>query len=113
VTCDIPTLQQSAAAAATSVQEIDVTIDGVTVNDLRSYRAASPGGFNITLPDANILEAFGLPDPAGTYSPQVADGFWLMLAPLSAGTHTIVVHAIPNPSFGIEQTMTYHVTVGQ
>jgi hypothetical protein len=107
VTCDVPTLRDSAAVAATSVQTMEVSIDEVPVQDIRRYRAISPDSFSVTLPQGDV---FGL--PAGTYTPQVADGYWLMLAPLAAGTHTITVHVIPNPSFGGEFRVIYHLTVG-
>lgn len=112
VTCDIPTLRAAAATAATSVQQMDVTIDGLPVPSLRDHRAISPGGFSFILPDANVLQHLGLSaDVAGTYTPQVSDGYWLLLAPLSVGNHTIVAHNIPDPSNGTEQQITYHITV--
>lgn len=111
VSCDVPTLRASAAAAATSVQTMEVSIDGVAVQQIRNYRAFSPDSFGVTLPVGNVPEFFGLPTPAGTYSPQVADGYWLMLTPLSTGTHTIQVHVIPDSSYGAEYTVTYHLIV--
>ena len=33
--------------------------------------------------------------PTGTFFPHVADGYWLMLAPLHAGQHTIQVYVYP------------------
>jgi hypothetical protein len=111
VPCDVPTLQASAAAAATSVQSMEVSIDGQSVNQVRDYRALSPGGFSVTLPDGNVLQLFGLPTPAGTYAPQVADGFWLMLAPLAAGNHLISVAVDPDPSFGSPFQVIYHIKI--
>jgi hypothetical protein len=43
----------------------------------------------------------------------VADGYWLMLAPLPPGQHIIKVHLLPNPSFGVEQTIIYNFTVSR
>jgi len=105
VTCDVPTLRAAAAAATTAATVLEVSIDGQAVSNLRDYRALSPDGFNVTLPEGNLL---GL--PAGTYGPHVADGYWLLLTPLSVGQHTIVVHAV-NPTFGIDYTVTYHITI--
>ena len=105
VVCDIPTLQASAAAAAEAATVLEVFIDGGPVADVRAYRAASPGGFSVTLPEGNVLGF-----PAGTYGPQVADGYWLLLTPLSVGQHTLVVHAV-NPPAGIAYTVTIHVNV--
>ena len=110
VACDVPTLQGAAAAAATAVQTMDVSIDGKAVAQIRNYRAVSPGGFSVTLPEGNVLEGFGLPTPAGTYAPQVADGYWLMLTPLAAGKHTIQLHVV-NPSFVLDYVIVYHITV--
>ncbi len=47
--------------------------------------------------------------PAGTYSPQVADGYYLILKPLSAGEHTIEVHVESGLGFSYDQT--YNLTV--
>src|SRR5713226_3959718 len=85
VACEVPTLKSSAAAAATRVQAMQVTIDGQSVSQLTQYRAQSPGAFSVTLPDGNVLQGFGLPDPAGTCAPQVVDGYWLLLGPLASG----------------------------
>jgi hypothetical protein len=46
-------------------------------------RCSAPS-FSVTLPDGNL---FGL--AAGTYKPAVADGAYLLLAPLTPGVHTI------------------------
>ncbi len=106
VPCDVPTLQQSAAHNTTSAQLLEAWVDGVAVNNLRSYRGTSPGAFSIVLPAENVL---GL--DAGLYYPQVADGYWLLLSPLSAGKHTIVVHVVPDSSLGTAFTVTYHLTI--
>jgi len=58
------------------------TIDGVAVGNLSSYRASSPE-FSFTAPTPWIMGATG---GAGL---SVGDGYYLMLAPLSVGTHTI------------------------
>jgi hypothetical protein len=46
----------------------------------------------------------------GTFSPQVSDGYWIMLAPLSAGAHTIHFKGILNGGF--ESEVTYFLTIG-
>ncbi len=105
VSCDIPTLRAAAAAAVSSVQTMDVFIDGQPVPDLASFRAKSPGGFDVTLPPDAVL---GL--PTGTFGPNVEDGYWLMLTPLQPGTHTIAIHVV-NPPFGLDYTVIAHITV--
>jgi hypothetical protein len=60
------------------------TIDGVPVGNLASHREES--GALFTLPVvANNDSGF----PPGTYTDAYSDGYWLMVAPLSAGPHTL------------------------
>lgn len=60
----------------------EITVDGINVGNLDNYRFQSPL-FNLTYPENNI---------AGV-TPQtvkaVSDGFWVLLEPLSPGTHEI------------------------
>ena len=60
---------------------------------------------------AQSTELFGLPVPAGTYAPQVADGYWLLLGPLSPGRHKISVSVTPDPNLGSPFQVTYNITV--
>lgn len=105
VPCDVPTLRASAAAAATGAEVVETWIDGVMVNDIRSYRAISPDPFSITFPPGAV---FGI--AAGDYYPQVSDGYWLMLTPFHKGNHTIEVHVV-NSAFGTDQTLIIHLVV--
>jgi hypothetical protein len=108
------------------------TIDGVSVSGLANgksiYRAPSPW-FSYTLPADNIGQFFGCDFPAGTTPPTVdghagatADGVYLMLAPLSPGTH--VIHfggetnipaspppAAPSGPLDFVQNINYTITV--
>src|SRR5262249_40889155 len=80
VVCDVPALQAAAATNTLASTTLEVTIDGSQVQDVRRFRATSPGAFNVTLPEGNVPEVgFGAPTPAGTYGPHVSDGYWLML----------------------------------
>lgn len=110
VACDVPTLK---AAAAGNIglpgQVLEVTIDGHGVDDVDDFRARSKIPFPITYPENSVLGV-----PAGTYFPQVADGYWLMLTPLCPGQHTIEIRVfMPNtPSFGtVDFTLTDNITV--
>ena len=87
---------------------LDVTIDGVPVQNVRAYRASSPGPFILTYPDNSVVGV-----PSGSYFPNVADGYWLMLAPLSKGGHTIRTYVkAPDTMFGlIEFEVVTHLTV--
>jgi hypothetical protein len=71
---------------ASAATDLHATIDGIDVPNLSSHREASPI-FEVTVPENNLFASLGL--PAGTYAPAVSDGFWLMLEPLSPGTHVI------------------------
>jgi hypothetical protein len=106
VPCDVPTLRDLAAAATTSVKSLAVTIDGTAVPDVTKYRAISPDAFPITFPNDAV---FGF--PAGTFYPQVADGYWLMFSPLQSGSHEIRVHVEPDPAYGSTFDVILHITV--
>jgi hypothetical protein len=86
------------------------SVDGTALEDLFSYRADTPA-FLFTVPDGGIK-------PAGTYGPAVADGYWLMLAPLPAGAHTIhfsgtltFTKEADGFDFVFSLDITYHLTV--
>ena len=84
-------------------------MDGVPVEDIAAYRATSPVFFSTTADQ--ICEA-----PPGTYGPMVAEGYALLLAPLSVGEHIIhisgVVVADPSdPSLNVEVDGMWHITV--
>lgn len=86
------------------ITELHASIDGVPVEvDLFSFRACAGGdpvcssAFSLTLPGNNLFVGSpagvgrrGAPAlRAGIYAPAVADGYYLMLAPLPPGSHTI------------------------
>jgi hypothetical protein len=60
-------------------------VDGEPVQKLDAYRATS-GLFDLT---ADPSVAIADPCVTGTAQPTVSDGFWLLLAPLSKGYHTV------------------------
>jgi hypothetical protein len=105
VICDIAVLREKAAAATTAVQTLAVWIDGVLVQNIRKYRAASPDSFSVVFPKKAV---FGI--PAGELAPHVADGYWLLLSPLTPGQHTIQIQAV-SPDYGIDSVVTSHITV--
>lgn len=80
-------LRDCAKADQDQVRSIDATIDGVRLKDLQKYRVQSQL-FNFTLPENNVL---GL-DPQ---TPQaVADGYYVILQPMSSGKHIIHFNGI-------------------
>jgi hypothetical protein len=110
--CHLNTLRAAAAASMDPVT-IETSIDGVPLRHLTEHRVQSPV-FSVTLPEGNIPEFLGVNAPSGTYAPMVSDGYWLMLAPLSAGAHTIQVQGIITGGVfeGFASNVTYHLTVG-
>ncbi len=59
------------------------TIDGQAVENINLYRMQS-SLFTLVVPDDNL---WGL--PAGDYTPGLTDGWFLIVAPMTPGTHTI------------------------
>jgi hypothetical protein len=84
----VAALHAAAAAYIDTVIVPPVRLDNVPVRNLTAYRFSSPE-FSYSLTTDNVLNFLGIPDPAGTYTPAVSDGYWLMFKPLSPGLHTI------------------------
>lgn len=88
--------------------EMEATIDGVSLEKLSDFRVEST---LFAIPAGEIVEEFA-PECAGTDA--VADGFWLLLPPLSEGSHVIQFSAFqpafdhtlygPIPEFGLDVT---------
>lgn len=89
--------------------ERNVKIDGNAVlapastNQYREHSAT----FSYNLPANNLYQYFGAAAPAGTITPAMADGWYIMLAPLAVGKHTLYFNS--NINGGIQQ-MTYEIT---
>jgi hypothetical protein len=62
------------------------TIDGRAVEDLDRYRVTSPQ-FEAFVPEDNLFRDYGFPEMVT--GPDFDDGWYLMLAPLSVGEHTV------------------------
>jgi hypothetical protein len=92
---------------------LSFTVDGQALGNLDDFRAESPLFTFGPLPENNLL---GLAE--GTTSPAVSDGYFVMLAPLSAGQHVIhftgaFVFTTEEDGFDFSFTLdiTYRVTV--
>jgi hypothetical protein len=115
-------LRSSAAATTDHATSLTATVDGQDLRGLHvnpgggytgRFRAASPV-FSYTVTNDNIIEqGFGAtPFKAKTVNGAVADGVYIMLAPLSVGRH--VIHwtgssSATSPPF--TQDITYTITV--
>lgn len=81
---DEATCRACSEAFMTAEDVLGLTVDGVEVTNLQSYRVQS-GLFELgPLPDGAI---FGL--PGGATGVSAGDGYYVMLAPLSKGEHRI------------------------
>jgi hypothetical protein len=105
-----PALQACATAQANHALDSDATltatVDNVPLQNLTNYRAVSQP-FDFTSAPLNPL---GVCQPQGCNSRAVADGFWIILTPLSPGTHTIQFTA-NIPFFGFTADILYNLTI--
>jgi len=98
-------LYEVLAEAVEGIVEIVFEVDGHLLEDIEDYRVASPL-FELEFPEDNVFGA----EP-GTYYPSAAEGYYAMLAPLSAGEHTIHIYADFGEIFGTSE-VTFYLTVG-
>jgi hypothetical protein len=75
-------LRSCAKADQDTVIAKEITVDGVNIGNLDSYRFQSPL-FNLTLPENNIAGV------APQTAKAVSDGYWILIEPLSLGSHEI------------------------
>lgn len=106
VTCNLATLYGAAAGAVDAVT-MSVEIDGKSIRDLNGRRVASPA-FTVTYPQDSSTGV-----ASGSYSPNVTDGYWLMIAPLRPGAHTLHFKGAftGGPFAGALIEVTYQLTV--
>ena len=104
--------RETAIWQADHIVSVSCAIDGEAVPNIDSYRVTSPQ-FTFNAPTPWI---FG---ETGGRGKSVADGYYVMLSPLSRGTHTIHIGgafhfavAEGDPyDFDAEADVTYHITV--
>ena len=92
------------------VTALEVEVDGVPLENLFTYRATSRLFTFTGDPSLQFFDACF----TGTPQPGVADGYWVMLAPLRPGPHTIHFRArqeIPEFPATFELEATYNLTV--
>jgi hypothetical protein len=102
-------LRQCAKEDQDNVRNVQLVVDGISIDDWREYRVSSPL-FNITLPENNIL---GLP-PQQTQA--VSDGYFIMLKPLPVGEHIIdssgnLVDVTTTGILNFVSEVRYHISV--
>jgi hypothetical protein len=104
-------LRACAKASIDLVTNVAAEIDGVSVQNLTDYRFESPLFTFGPLPDNNVLQFFGVDAPAGATSLSVADGYYLLLTPLSVGQHKIHFTGTIGPPVNFAVDITYNLTV--
>ena len=88
-------------------------VDGTQLQDLTDFRAVSPP-FDFTTVAGNPFGLCPALSPCPLTSHAVADGFWIILDPLSTGKYTIHFKAyVPFPEIGftLKTETTYQLTV--
>jgi hypothetical protein len=95
-------MQQLNGCPACSAEVDGVPIEGV-FGDGDRIGYGNPA-FTITIPADNLFAYVGYPADAGVVDPVISDGWYVMLAPLRAGQHT--VHFAGG---GLD--VTYHLTI--
>ncbi len=109
-------LKGFAADAAIPAQqpggEVHLTLDGRALPHAQQYREVSPK-FSYVLPADNLDAMFFDPSLIGKVSPAAADGYYVMLKPLSVGHHTLNFGATtPGGSLGpLSVDITYSIDV--
>ncbi len=97
-----------AAVQNDAALDLFAEVDGVPLKNLKRYRARTKECFDVFERVDKSL------NPYNAY-PSASDGYWLMLRPLSKGTHTIKFggrYNIPgDPSGGMVQDIEYEIAV--
>jgi hypothetical protein len=98
------------------IDELTVSVDGVPLQNLWDYRFGSPGFSFTGAVDNPFDEACGTPGTCyeGFHETGFSDGYWIMLAPLSAGEHTINFGGhfyFPDWDWEFEVDITYNLSV--
>jgi len=84
-------------------------LDGHAVqNVMGRFRTRSPFFTFGPLPESNVLGV-----PAGSISPSVGDGFYLLVAPLTPGPHTLHFGGTFGAPINFTLDITYHLNVGR
>jgi hypothetical protein len=96
--CDPNQIRAIGAPGQDNPQLLKVAVDNAQVKNLDQFRVTSPM-FNAFFPEKAILPDAIVPGgtvPRGSHGPLVSDGYFVLLKPLSPGTHIIHLKAISN-----------------
>jgi len=101
-------LRQLAATFIDSVTSLTCTLDKADCAlNLQTFRVRSPS-FTVIAPAKGLLPPGHLSLPGNTDS-LVSDGYWLLLSPLTSGSHTLRFTAMTSAGFSLD--VTYNLSV--
>jgi hypothetical protein len=101
-------LRDEAFILTTAVHEARASVDGVAVPVSRLMAPI----FSYTTPNiSNIFQYLSLDVPGGVTDPAAADGYWVMLEPLSPGPHVVQFRGVAGDPFNLGFDVTYYLTV--
>lgn len=107
----IEELRATAAFFMDLATDLSCEVDGVSIPDPARFRTTA-GPFSVTIPDGSIWQAFGCDNAvAGTYSPLVGDGYYIMLKSLPRGHHTVHFSGTVGPPVSFSLDITYDINV--
>ncbi|HEY5911759.1 MAG TPA: hypothetical protein VJA21_14250 [Verrucomicrobiae bacterium] len=92
--------------------DLTCQIDGAPLINLAGYRMQTAAGqaFMVNVPVGDVWGLVSAGATPGLHGPCVDDGIYLLVAPLSAGAHTI--HFTASLAGGFHLDVTYNLTVG-
>ncbi|MFN8470624.1 MAG: hypothetical protein U0822_00260 [Anaerolineae bacterium] len=86
-------IRSQAKAGVDGYYDLRAAVDGIAVQNVQRYRLPSPSTFPLTIsPDSYLATEYGY--AAGKYTGAATDGYYLYLAPMTPGSHTIYVHGV-------------------
>lgn len=105
----ISDLRGTTAVEMDGVTDLAMQVDGEDIPHIKERFRVQSSVFGFTLPNDNFFTAIGEgPFTGGTYFPAVDDGYYVMVAPLTIGSHTIHFHGAGGPDV---LDVTYHINV--
>lgn len=109
----VPTLRQAAVQMLNGATDMAVQLDDASINNLLHIQS---NVFDVALPESNVFDAPCAAArlgnvPAGVFSPAVDDGFYVLLGPLTIGSHTLHIHGKIPGSQGFVVDVTYKLKV--
>lgn len=91
------------------ITDLSMQVDFENIANIKERFRVQSSAFGFTLPPDNFFTAIGEgPFPEGTYFPAVDDGYYVMVAPMPIGHHTIHFHGSTGPNL---LDITYHIYV--